>query len=147
MKLGQLMLDGGVWNGRRILSRAFAERASSPLYHLRNVYYGYLWWAFDFPYKDRTVRGYWAGGNGGQGVTVIPELDLVIATYGGNFASRQTIHIQQELPVRHILPAVREAGDDPKAPVVINDWVSPYGRSPLNTAVTAEERAAMEKKP
>ena len=147
MKLGQLMLDGGMWKKKRLLSRAFAERASSPLYHLRNVYYGYLWWAFDFPYKDRTVRGYWAGGNGGQGVTVIPELDLVIATYGGNFASRQTIHIQQELPVRHILPAVREAGEAATTPVVFNDWTSPYGRSPLNTAVTAEERAAMEKKP
>jgi CubicO group peptidase (beta-lactamase class C family) len=147
MKLGQLMLDGGVWKGKRLLPRDFVERASSPIYHLRNVYYGYSWWVFDFPYKDRTVRGYWAGGNGGQGVTVFPELDLVIATYGGSFAARQGIHIQQEIPVRYILPAVREAGDDSNAPVAFNDWVSPYGRSPLNTVVTAGEHAAMEKKP
>jgi CubicO group peptidase (beta-lactamase class C family) len=135
MKLGQLMLDGGVWKGKRILPREFAERASSPLYHLRNVYYGYLWWSFDFPYKDRTARGYWAGGNGGQGVMVFPELDLVIATYGGNFASRQGIHIQQEVPVRYLLPAVRKPGDNRHAPVVFNEWISPYGKSPMNGPV------------
>lgn len=138
MKLGQLMLNGGTWKGKRILSKDFAKSASSPLYHLRNVYYGYLWWVFDFPYKDRTVRGYWAGGNGGQGVFVFPELDLVIATYGGSFAARAGLHIQQEIPVRYILPAVREAGDDATAPVAFNEWATPYGRSPVNGRVTEE---------
>ena len=31
MKLGQLMLNGGMWQGRRILGSDFAARASSPL--------------------------------------------------------------------------------------------------------------------
>ena len=56
MKFGQLMLNGGTWEGRRILSRDFVARAAAPLYHLRSIYYGYLWWAEDYPYKDRTVR-------------------------------------------------------------------------------------------
>jgi hypothetical protein len=30
---------------------------------------------------------------------------------------------------RSILPAVREPGDDPHAPVVERDWVDPYGPS------------------
>ncbi len=34
MKLGQLMLDGGTWEGHRILSRDFVKRATAPLYHL-----------------------------------------------------------------------------------------------------------------
>lgn len=139
MKLGQLMLNEGTWNGRRILSRDFVRRALTPQYHLRGVYYGYLWWGADWPYKDRTVRAWWAGGNGGQGVAVIPELDLVIATYGGNYASRQTVHITQELPPRFVLPAVREAGDDPDAPIAFNQYVSPYGRSPINGPATGAE--------
>jgi CubicO group peptidase (beta-lactamase class C family) len=130
MKLGQLMLNGGTWQGRRILDRDFVARASGRLYHLRNIYYGYLWWAIDLPYKDRTVAAYYAGGNGGQGVVVIPELDLVVAMHGGNYNNaRSTIHIGQELIPRYILPAVRERGDNMNAPVVERPWRTPYGRS------------------
>jgi CubicO group peptidase (beta-lactamase class C family) len=130
MKLGQLMLNGGSWKGRQILDPQYVTRASNRLYHLRNIYYGFLWWGIDFPYKERTVRAFFAGGNGGQGVLVIPELDLVIATYGGNYSDRATIHIQQELTPRYILPAVREVGDDGDIPAPPGNYVSPYGPSP-----------------
>jgi CubicO group peptidase (beta-lactamase class C family) len=135
LKLGQLMLNEGTWHGRRILSREFVERSVSPLYHLRNVYYGYLWWIYDFPYKNRTVRAYWAGGNGGQSVNVFPELDLVVGTWGGNYGDRVGIHVQQELIPNYVLPAVREPGDDPKAPVVEGKFVTPYGKSDRNGPV------------
>jgi hypothetical protein len=48
------------------------------------------------------VRAYFAGGNGGQGVMVVPELDLVIATYGGNYADRVGLHIQQDFAPNYI---------------------------------------------
>jgi CubicO group peptidase (beta-lactamase class C family) len=130
MKLGQLMLNDGMWGGRRILGHDFVARASAPLYHLRGVTYGYLWWGIEFPYKDRTVRAFYAGGAGGQGVVVIPALDLVVATYAGNYSSKGAIHIQQELIPDYILPAVRDAGDDPDAPVQFREWSTPYGKSP-----------------
>lgn len=137
MKLGQLMLNGGTWEGRRILSRDFVTRATAPLYHLRNVYYGYLWWGIDYPYKDRTVRAILALGAGGQAVIVIPELDLVIATYAGNYSSRNaTVNTQQNLTPRYIVPAVREQGDDKSAPVIFReDYVTPYGPSPVSGPV------------
>lgn len=136
MKLGQLMLNGGTWNGKRILSREFAERASSRLYHLRNLYYGYLWWGIDYPYKDRTLRAYYAVGNGGQFVCVIPELDLVVAMYGGNYA--RLAHWLDMTP-QSILPTVREQIDDLDAPAVPVDFKSPYGRSDSSGPVTEEE--------
>jgi CubicO group peptidase (beta-lactamase class C family) len=136
MKLGQLMLNGGTWQGRRILDRDYVQRASAPLYHLRNVYYGYQWWGIDYPYKDRTVHAYFAGGSGGQGVMVIAELDLVVATFAANYSSRTSLHIQQNFAPRYILPAVREPGDDMNAPVVANEtFVTPYGRSPNGSPV------------
>lgn len=107
MKLGQLMLDDGLWNGKRILSHAFVERASSPLYDLNHIKYGFLWWGIDYPFKNRTVHAYFASGNGGQSVIVIPELDLVVANYGANYATRQGIDLQNYTP-RFILPAVSE---------------------------------------
>jgi CubicO group peptidase (beta-lactamase class C family) len=136
MKFGQLMLDGGTWQGRRILSRDFVARASAPLYHLRGITYGYLWWGIDYPYKDRTVHAFFAIGAGGQMVMAVPDLDLVIATFIGNFSSKGMGN-PQNLPPRYILPAVREPGDDKNAPVIFReDYVTPYGPSPEAGPVT-----------
>ena len=84
MKLGQLMLNGGTWRGR-ILGADFVSRAAAPLHDLGSIQYGFLWWNMEYRYKGRRVRGFFAGGNGGQVVMVVPGLDLVIATYGGNY--------------------------------------------------------------
>jgi CubicO group peptidase (beta-lactamase class C family) len=130
MKLGQVMIDGGTWHGRRILDADFAKRAGSPLHDLRGIQYGYLWWNIEYPYKDRKVRAYFAGGNGGQVVMAVPELGLVIAGYGGNYADRVSLILQQEYVPRYILPAVREANDDPDAPIKRPDFKTPYGRPP-----------------
>lgn len=130
MKLGQVMIEGGNWHGRRILDAAFAKNAGSPLHDLRGIQYGYLWWNIEYPYKDRKLRAYFAGGNGGQVVMVVPELDLVIAAYGGNYADRVSLILQQEYVPRYILPAVRETNDDPNAPVKAQEFKSPYGRPP-----------------
>jgi CubicO group peptidase (beta-lactamase class C family) len=134
MKLGQLMLNEGTWNGRRVLSEDFVRRASSPLVELNGIQYGYLWWGVDFPFKDRTVHAYFAGGNGGQGILVVPALDLVVATFGSNYASRSGLEIQQGLTPRSILPAVREAGDAKGTPVVPREYKVIYGRKPRPAA-------------
>jgi len=118
MKFGQLMLNGGTWEGKRILSREFVARASAPLYHLWGWQYGYLWWGLDYPYKNRTVHAFFAGGAGGQVIIVIPALDLVVATFGGNFFSPGGWYVQLNLTPQYLLPAVREAGDARNAPVV-----------------------------
>jgi CubicO group peptidase (beta-lactamase class C family) len=108
LKLGQIMLDG-TWDGRRILGREFAARASSPLYKFGETpfHYGYLWWSFEYPYQDRKVRAFWAGGLGGQAVVVIPELDLVIGTFGANYSSAGNYYVQMEIIPKHLLPAFR----------------------------------------
>jgi CubicO group peptidase (beta-lactamase class C family) len=110
MKFGQLMLNGGTWQGLRILSRDFVTRASSPLYDLGRRKYGYLWWVVDYPYKERKVNAFQALGAGGQNITVIPELDLVIASFSGSYFTRAYGYVTGELIPGHVLPAVRESG-------------------------------------
>ena len=85
LKLGQLMIDDGMWRGTRVLSKEFVARASSPHFQIGRRKYGYQWWIDDRPYKDRTVRAVMALGNGGQIVMAVPDLDLVIAFMGGNY--------------------------------------------------------------
>jgi len=128
MKFGQLMLNGGAWDGRRILSREFVAAASTPQYHLAKIGYGYNWWMEDFPYKNRRVRAVMALGAGGQVITVVPELDLVVAFFAGNYSSRVQRDLGHNYVPRFILPAVREKGDDRNAPVIDGDYTSPYGR-------------------
>ena len=129
MKFGQLMLNDGMWERRRILSHDFVARSSSSLYHLRGITYGYLWWAEEFPYKNRSVHAFMALGAGAQSVIVVPELDLVVATFGGSFSSRVQLEITHLWIPRYILPAVRETGDDKNAPVTEREYKTPYGPS------------------
>jgi CubicO group peptidase (beta-lactamase class C family) len=140
MKFGQLMLNGGTWNGKRILDASYAKAAVSPQYHLRNVYYGYLWWIEYYPYKDREVLGYSARGAGGNLVFVIPKLDLVVTTMAGNYSNRRGMKYLGNLIANSILPAVREPGDDPNAPVKDLEWVSPYGPSKDGSRVSPPSR-------
>lgn len=106
LKFGQLVLNGGTWNNKRVLEKAYMDQATSPLKELNGVQYGYLWWSTDFPYKNRKVRAIYAGGNGGQVVMAIPELDLVVAFLGGNYGDPATFIPQRILVPEKILPAV-----------------------------------------
>jgi CubicO group peptidase (beta-lactamase class C family) len=100
MKFGQLMLNGGTWNGHRVLSREWAVRSTSHVVDIDGKSpYGYLWWMTSTPYQGRRVSGYAALGNGGQNVIVIPELDLVIAFYCGNYNAKTA-----SKPINHLLP-------------------------------------------
>ncbi|HSE48846.1 MAG TPA: serine hydrolase [Terriglobales bacterium] len=128
LKFGQLMLNDGAWNGRQILSRQFARASITPQYNLRRIGYGYLWWTEDMPYQGRKVRAFLALGNGGNNIVGVPELGLVVAIYGANYASRTTGRLREIVP-RNILPAVREPGDDRNAPVSEQEYTNPYGRS------------------
>lgn len=74
LKIGQLFLHGGVYNGKQILSEQYIRQTIAPTtedvgYGLG---YGFLWWLG----KD------WYGcrGFGGQSITVIPKKEAIIVT-------------------------------------------------------------------
>jgi CubicO group peptidase (beta-lactamase class C family) len=107
LKLAQVMLDGGKWRGRQIVSEEWVRASWKPRYELSKIQYGYQWWSMEFPYRDRTVRAYFAGGNGGQVSMGIPELNLAIVFLGGNYADPATFVPQREYVPKYVLPAVR----------------------------------------
>jgi CubicO group peptidase (beta-lactamase class C family) len=107
MKLGQVLLDGGKWRGKQIVSAAWAKKSASPRFELSGFHYGYLWWSTEYPYNGRTVRAFFAAGNGGQIVIGFPELDLLISFWGGNYSDRAGVVPQRVYVPQYILPAVR----------------------------------------
>jgi CubicO group peptidase (beta-lactamase class C family) len=107
LKLAQLMVNNGRWNGRQIVSRDWARRSTSALRNLtKSQQYGWLWNTVEYPYKGRQVHAFFAGGNGGQIFMGIPALDLVIGFTGGNYADPALFIPQRVFVPQFILPAV-----------------------------------------
>ncbi len=108
LKLGELYLRGGVWNGRRIVSKGWVEVSTAP--HPMNAHGtdGYDWHLNEIRLGDRVYREYDASGNGGQFVMVVPELDLAVlftAANYGNFGVWR--HFRDELLPQYIIAAIR----------------------------------------
>ena len=108
-KLAQLMLNDGRWKGKQIVSTEWVRRSTAPLRDLTPTQqYGYLWNSVAYDYNGRKIRALFAGGNGGQISMAIPDLDLVIAFTGGNYADAATFRAQRTFVPEYLLPAVRE---------------------------------------
>ena len=107
LKLAQLMVNDGRWEGRQIISREWARQSGAALRKLTPTQtYGYLWNSVSYPYRGRALHAYFAGGNGGQIFMGIPELDLVIGFTGGNYSDPALFIPQRKFVPEHILPAV-----------------------------------------
>jgi CubicO group peptidase (beta-lactamase class C family) len=73
-KIGQMVLDGGVWQGTRVVSQAWLD--VSTVEHVnfpgQRLGYGYYWWTVP------EAAGYSTWGHGGQYAFVVPALRLLM---------------------------------------------------------------------
>ncbi|HKF42578.1 MAG TPA: serine hydrolase [Thermoanaerobaculia bacterium] len=107
MKLGQLYLNGGVWNGKRVVSKSWVEVSTVP--HPMNAKGGdgYNWHTNQIKAGDRTYRQYEANGNGGQLLMVLPELDLVVVFTAANYMNYGVWRrFRDELLPQYIIEAI-----------------------------------------
>jgi len=79
LKIGQLFLDKGVYNGQRVLSESWVSASSSSQVENHNsMYYsndyGYYWWIGE----QQGVQYYFANGYGGQFICIFPELNMLV---------------------------------------------------------------------
>jgi len=85
IKLGQLVLDKGEWNGRQIVSENWIAEATKEHFNFNQRYwgeldgYGYLFWQRTLVSNGRPFPSVIALGYGGQYIVVIPDLYTVIA--------------------------------------------------------------------
>jgi CubicO group peptidase (beta-lactamase class C family) len=95
-KIGRLVLNKGLWNGKRVLSQSWIE--SSTRAHIttgidifsasgQTLDYGYQWWVGKTVLPNRSITWSAAVGNGGQRIYVVPELDMVVVTTAGDYGS------------------------------------------------------------
>jgi CubicO group peptidase (beta-lactamase class C family) len=83
-RFGLLYLNGGVWNGERILSEEWIDfvRTPAPATARTGHQYGGQWWLVPDNRTDVPRDAYATAGNRGQYVIVVPSHDLVIVRRG-----------------------------------------------------------------
>ena len=113
LALGQLYLDGGMHNGKRIVPAAWV--AASVAAHAKatdEMDYGYLWWLMRWPVGQATWRSYSMNGTGGNSVQVFPAQRVVVVVTTTNYNERQPHQITAKL-LQQVLPLVGDAGTTP----------------------------------
>jgi len=112
LKLGVTYLNGGTWNGERILSEEWVQKSSViyrnneginiPIEDSGKNGYGYTWWISEVGGLWDKTPMYRANGWGGQVIMVLPEKNMVVVFTGGNYDSKSSLF---EILEKYILPA------------------------------------------
>jgi CubicO group peptidase (beta-lactamase class C family) len=92
-KFGALVLQGGEYGGRRVVSSHWIHDALEPIVPIASVdpyadAYGYLWYSKQYAIGTDTVLVHFASGNGGNKIYVVPQEHLVVAVTSGAYGTR-----------------------------------------------------------
>ncbi len=90
-RFGLLYLNGGVWDGERIISEDWIEFVRTPapaLAELGNYYGGQFWLVPDDRKHEVPADAYSTSGNRGQYTLVVPSHDLVIVRRGLDYGAQ-----------------------------------------------------------
>ncbi|MEM9257518.1 MAG: serine hydrolase domain-containing protein [Pseudomonadota bacterium] len=126
LKLGQIQLSGGEWNGTKVLSRDWIAASTQPRIDISpettgltseefaNNYFpgkqAYAWRVNDIAVGDTVYSSFEATGNGGQIVLVIPDLDMSVVFTGGNyFMGYIWGRWRDEIVGRYLIPAIDQS--------------------------------------
>ncbi|MBV7535095.1 beta-lactamase family protein [Duganella sp. sic0402] len=98
-KIGQMVLDQGMYNGRRVLSAGWLQAALAPRVPIAKVdryadHYGYFWYQKTHRVGGSDIAVHFASGNGGNKIYVIPALRAVVvitsSAYGKGYGQRRS---------------------------------------------------------
>ncbi len=105
LKIGQLFLQNGKWDGQQIIPEAWVRGSTSSKVNISpGIDYGYQWWV----HQDGIYN---ALGWGGQQIIVIPRQDMVVVINAGLRDAAWNSY--NDLLNGYILPAVRSKGKLP----------------------------------
>jgi CubicO group peptidase (beta-lactamase class C family) len=113
-RIGQLVLNRGMWNGKVVVPANWIER-SVQLHTSVDDWrrFGYHWYISYFSFgkqlgwqPERVEPAWMAYGNGGQRIYILPGIDLVVAVTAGNYDTEDQWIPPMRLVREAILPAV-----------------------------------------
>ena len=108
LKLGQLCLNEGKWNGQEIIPSDWLKKATTPMARIQeDIDYGYLMWLREYG-KDKSYKTFYMSGNGGQKVLVIPALETSVVITTTNYNNRNAHTYTNEIVSDFIIPAMEK---------------------------------------
>jgi CubicO group peptidase (beta-lactamase class C family) len=83
-RIGELYLNGGEFNGHRLIEKTWVEKSIEDQIPISSTdpyadYYEYMWYSKIEQVGDRTIPVHFASGNGGNKIYIIPSLGMVVA--------------------------------------------------------------------
>lgn len=110
LKLGQLVLNDGQWNGKQLIDKEWLIESTKPA--VKNTYipwkeYGYFWWLTDYYLGSKRYSAIYADGYGGQNIIIIKNLNLVVVTTARNFDL--TSSLTHRMMEENILPTFKDS--------------------------------------
>lgn len=88
LKIGRLVLDNGIWQGREIVPEAWIRASLQPIIETsEGPGYGYFWFCGQVPVPalGGPTRWFAGFGNGGQRLWLCPKADVAAVIYSGNY--------------------------------------------------------------
>lgn len=84
-RLGHLWANKGSWKGQKLISDAYYDEATAAAFPMANSGYGYNFWLnVVYSRAKRVSKSFAAIGANAQYIIVVPELQLVITSYGND---------------------------------------------------------------
>jgi CubicO group peptidase (beta-lactamase class C family) len=109
LKIAQLYLNGGRWNGKPLVSEPWVKASTTPHAQIdATTNYGYLWWLKSFGPPQHPSAAYYMSGNGGNKVVVIPELDMAVVITSTNYNTHGMHEQTDRILNDYLLSGVRE---------------------------------------
>jgi CubicO group peptidase (beta-lactamase class C family) len=110
LKLGQLYLDGGKWQGQQLISEDWVRRSLAPHANAReDTDYGYFWWLQKFHVNGQVIPTFGMYGAGGNKVYVLPDQHAVVVITTTNYRLPGAAAVTDSLFTTLIVPAVADA--------------------------------------
>lgn len=111
LKLGLLIHQRGMWQGRRVLSESWVDAAVAKVSKADGSDYGlglwHRWYGVSTTQGRQRVPTLMLSGNGGQKVYIVPSQDLLVVFTGGAFNVESPVNT---LMADVLLPALLDAG-------------------------------------